>query len=403
MPKFPKITLEFAEPDFTGVSKPKKAAKKEKKKFRSSLSAAAFVADGQVLFVGGDETIEKEPTIELLVRKEAGIYGDHRPFKLSSFIDLPSLEEDEDGWLGEIDFEGFSVHGGYLWFTGSHCCNRKEPKEDDDSAKALERLATVDSGINRYLLGRIPIAEDPETGITLVKRTGVREAGRLHVEGANGDLVDELQSDIHLGPFLTPFLNTKGDPVRLPSKDNGFDIEGIAVEGDRVFLGLRGPVLRGWACILEIRIENDDEGGDFHLTDFGPDAGRLYRKHFVYLDGLGIRDIDIERESDGANHLLILAGSTMASDGPARVYRWKNAITEMATGDTVTPKDALQRLEPELPSGEGEDRPEGLTIIPQAFAIGDPPTIRALTVYDSPAEERLVGTHAVLADVVTLR
>ncbi len=36
----------------------------------------------------------------------------------------------------------------------------------------------------------------------------------------------------------------------VPGKDNGLDIEGLAVSEDRIFIGLRGPVLRGWTVIL---------------------------------------------------------------------------------------------------------------------------------------------------------
>jgi hypothetical protein len=29
-------------------------------------------------------------------------------------------------------------------------------------------------------------------------------------------------------------------------------VEGLAVHGDTLCIGLRGPVLRGWACVLEV-------------------------------------------------------------------------------------------------------------------------------------------------------
>ena len=45
----------------------------------------------------------------------------------------------------------------------------------------------------------------------------------------------------------------------LPGKDNGLDVEGIAVAGPRVYLGLRGPVLRGWATIVEIAVTPGDK------------------------------------------------------------------------------------------------------------------------------------------------
>jgi hypothetical protein len=42
-------------------------------------------------------------------------------------------------------------------------------------------------------------------------------------------------------PHFEGFIRTKV----IPGKDNGFDSEGLAVADDRVFIGLRGPVLRG--------------------------------------------------------------------------------------------------------------------------------------------------------------
>lgn len=41
-------------------------------------------------------------------------------------------------------------------------------------------------------------------------------------------------ADPHFAPYLA-----------IPGKGNGFDIEGLAVDGQRLFLGLRGPVLLG--------------------------------------------------------------------------------------------------------------------------------------------------------------
>lgn len=47
--------------------------------------------------------------------------------------------------------------------------------------------------------------------------------------------------------YLTPFLN-------LPSKENGLDIEGMVVLGDRALFGLRGPVIGGSAVVAEVLI-----------------------------------------------------------------------------------------------------------------------------------------------------
>jgi hypothetical protein len=91
-----------------------------------------------------------------------------------------------------------------------------------------------------------------------------RQAARLQQAGAGNLLTETLAGDNHLGPFLS---------FPLPSKENGFDIEELAVRGDRVFLGLRGPVLNGWAIIVEIGVEESD-AGVLTLTPIGPSDGR---------------------------------------------------------------------------------------------------------------------------------
>ena len=64
--------------------------------------------------------------------------------------------------------------------------------------------------------------------------------------------MEALRQDPHLGPFLrTSHGEADGKHARAPlaSKENGFDIEGLAAFDRRLILGLRGPVLRGWAML----------------------------------------------------------------------------------------------------------------------------------------------------------
>jgi hypothetical protein len=56
-------------------------------------------------------------------------------------------------------------------------------------------------------------------------------------------LADLLSGDEHLAPLLV-----------IPSKDNGLDVEGLAAHGESPFVGLRGPVLRGWAVVQGARL-----------------------------------------------------------------------------------------------------------------------------------------------------
>ena len=222
----------------------------------------------------------------------------------------------------EADIEGLARAGSFLWAVGSHSLRRKQIKEKHDGPDAIERLAEVDGQANRQVLLRIPVA-DVDGVPTLVRELevgGVRHVAALL--GKDGDdLREVLREDAHLAPFLP-----------IPGKDNGLDVEGIAVIGDRVYLGLRGPVLRGWAVVLELRPYVDpDDPTRLRLRDFAD--GSPYRKHVLDLDGLGVRDLC----PDG-DDLLVLAGPTMDLDGPVRVYRWRRAAPRpTATWCATTP------------------------------------------------------------------
>lgn len=82
-----------------------------------------------------------------------------------------------------------------------------------------------------------------------------------------------------------------------------------------MFLGLRGPVLRGWAVVLQLQ-PCDLSPTYLSLERSGPRRD-LYRKHFLDLGGLGVRDVRCSGDD-----LLILAGPTMDLDGRVLLYRW---------------------------------------------------------------------------------
>jgi hypothetical protein len=170
----------------------------------------------------------------------------------------------------------------------------------------------------------------------------------------------------------------------IPSKDNGLDVEGLAVSGNRVFLGLRGPVLRGWAMVIELRIA-EAGSGVLALDAIGP-AGEFYVKHFLQIDGLGVRELSIHD-----NDLLVLAGPSMDLDGPVFIYRWKNAL-EAPPGSLTWRKDLTRVVT--VPFAEGHDHAEGLSI------AGLNP-LRVLVSYDSPQPSRLDGADGsgVRADI----
>lgn len=334
---------------------------------------SAVRSDGRCLWVAGDETA----TVERLTASSVGAgveYGSQRSYRLADLVELPGPADDE------ADIEGIGRAGAYLWAVGSHSRKRKKPKSGQGDAKALKRLGKVQDEPNRHVLVRIPVTAD-EDGLPALAREVVADGERrtAAVLGGRGhSLTDLLADDEHLGPFLA-----------VPSKDNGLDVEGVAVQGERVHLGLRGPVLRGWAVVLELRpYVDDDEPGALRLRALGPD-GEPYRKHVLDLDGLGIRDLC----PDG-DDLLVLAGPTMDLDGPVRVYRWHGAAGVDAP--EVVRGDEISRVL-ELAYGEGDDHAEGIALVDSPDgAAGER---RLLVVYDSPASARVDG-GSIVADLL---
>jgi hypothetical protein len=332
---------------------------------RESLSAVA--QGGRHLWLGCDETA----TLERLTDLGGGHWGEHRTFSLADVLDLP--EDDDD----EVDVEGLAWDPPYLWVVGSHSRKRGKPDADDDVEAVARALAGVDKDENRYILARIPLEEDAESGGMVPRRScpdprdpgKTLTAARLTGKGRHNKLIRLLRKDPHLRKF-----------IKLPGKDNGLDIEGISAVGGRLFLGLRGPVLRGWAMVLEVQPVQAGKPERLKLKRIGPD-GRRFRKHYLDLDGLGVREI-----THTGDEMLVLAGPTMDVRAAAAVFRWRGALATET--DSVGRAPALKRVM-ELPhdvDGPG-DHPEGMC----RFRAEGMSEDGLLVVYDSPARRRQRG------------
>jgi hypothetical protein len=344
-----------------------------------SLSAALF-AKGH-LWVASDEAT----SVERLSTSDNLTFDRHRSFPLSDLVRLPALDTDFDQ---EVDIEGMEFQGDFLWVVGSHSIKRKNIKKvkngiADNGPGQIKRLAKIERAGNRYLLARIPMVSNAQTGaVELSASAGNSRSAQLPGGVDTNALTDAIkgngqgQGDPHLAPFMD-----------IPGKDNGFDIEGLAIAGERVFIGLRGPVLRGWAIILELSF-NPDAGSHLELKDIGL-GGRLYRKHFLQLKGLGLRDMFF-----AGTDLIMLAGPTMDLDGPTAVLKWEGAAN--SNSDSIIRSSDLRMLFT-VPHGDGNDHAEGMTMMP---ADGTP--ARVFIVYDSPANHRIVGGNSVRADVFRL-
>lgn len=346
----------------------------DKKPVRDGLSSVVKVGD--YIWLACDEGVSLER-----LKKTADGYHEHTMYKLSDYIDLSEEE------ISEIDIEGIDFENHYLWLTGSHGLKRKKPSEEDKVKKQIKEIAKVESEPNRYVLARVPLVIDAEKGEPVLCKSCPNPddpdkkltAACLKGDINSNELMDALKKDKHLKHFL-----------KIPGKDNGFDIEGLALDGSRVFLGLRGPVLRGWAIVLEIEMEESDEH-TLQLKSIGP-KDKKYKKHFLDLAGMGIREL-----SPAGKDLLILAGPTMELDGTIALYRWKNALEyTKEVKKSLAYEEAVERVM-DIPHGTGEnagkDKAEGITLIAEH---------ELLVVFDSPAKDRKIGKTSVIADIYAM-
>jgi hypothetical protein len=343
------------------------ASASDPEEFTLDLSAAVQI--GTELWLGTDEGTR----LARLRPDPEGGYGDVGWYPLGELLDLPGGDDDE------IDVEGLGYDGDALWLVGSHSPRRQKPDDDESDEERVRRLARIKRRGNRYVLARLPLAREAASSAAFPVRRAEdgRRAARLAGGRRRNLLTDALRDDRHLGPFM-----------RVPGKDNGFNVEGLAAAGGHVFLGLRGPVLEGWAVILVVAPEPDPD--DDELLRLGPVGSRKrsYRKVFLDLQGLGIRDLHLDGDD-----LLILAGPTMALRSDAVVVRWRGGGGQ--ADDAMVTRDRLEHVL-DLPYGSGTtesvDHPEGIAVVEEGRNRS------LLVVYDSPSPRRRLGEFGVVAD-----
>lgn len=327
------------------------------RKLLKNFSAATRI--GSSLFVAADE----RAAIERLSDTGDG-WSDHRRFEIGDFLDV-------DDKLAEADLEGLAVDDDWLWVLGSHARTRPKPEKEEGECIDLDLLSNLKDTRSRCLLGRLPLVEEGKGRLPL-KKDGHRRAGMLPQGKHGGALAKALKHDPLIGPF-----------TRIPAKEGGLDIEGIAVCGNRIALGLRGPVIAGHAVLLELEVGAKKSG---RLELRGKPVKRL-----LAMEGLGIRDL---KRCGG--DLLILAGPTTALSGPCALYRWRDWAEDPPQDETKVRLHRPERLF-DIPFGRGFDHPEGLALWGEEGERG------ILIIYDSPAKDRLDRAgQAIEADLFDL-
>lgn len=256
-----------------------------------SLNLSGLALVHGMLAVCGDETAQ----FDLLKRD-----GDH--FQV---VASPSLGK---GGI-ELDLEGMTAEGNTLYIIGSHSLARKAADPGKSYKNNLKRILQVNKDKNRQRVFRLEIDEAGEI------------KSRKHIS-----LQNVLMDDPLLGRFTS-----------LPSKENGIDIEGIAARDQTLFIGFRGPVLRG--NYVPVVVLDFDDPEDYELL-------------FVQLDGKGVRDI---AAVDGG--FLILAGPVGDAPADYRFYFWDG---EDCLAGTDSPGGKCEPLgDIEVPDG---GKAEGLAV-----------------------------------------
>lgn len=250
-----------------------------------SVSGAAVVGD--FLLLVSDEV--KDPTVVQVLKKDGATY------KAIGQVRLPAGDD-------EADLEAVAADGSMVYVTGSHASTRKIKGDEIDAPKRNPP---------REQFFRFKLNPDGTHG---------------SVEGPKS-----LASAIETNPALKGMIG-------VASKENGIDIEGLAVKDNRLHFGFRGPVLRGgWVPVVSTTWENPK--GDAQVR-------------FVQLDGRGIRDIAVVDQG-----FLILAGPVGDADFSYRLYLW-DGVDELPRGE-----DGPKPLRLAEFSDLGKGKPEGLAVL----------------------------------------
>ena len=267
---------------------------------------SAIASFGDFLAIGSDESKRKIQILE----KEENFYK----FQPNLEIELPASAENEDQ---EIDIEGMSIsNGDTLFIIGSHSLKRLKVKTKNSYLKNRERITRVIPEDRKNTIFKLTL--EPQTG--KLKKT--EKIKIINIKAI-------IEHDSVLGIF-----------TKIPSKENGVDIEGIASDGDTLYIGFRGPVLRDNYVPVMV-IDEFKDPSDYELR-------------FVDLQGSGIRELT--KVKDG---FLIIAGPVGDGLGIYQLYFWDGL--DCIPGKDRQKKAQLKLLD-EIPCPE-KGKAEGITVM----------------------------------------
>jgi hypothetical protein len=260
-------------------------------KFPEAGDVSGVAVRGDLMLLISDETAQ----VEVLRKTADGGYE----------VGVPVVLGEKQS---EMDLEALALDGDTVYVVGSHGKVRPKLKPRETHAQSREKLTQVEHRPAYDRLVRFKLDADGKA--TSVERATLRPA-------------------IEADPTLKAFAG-------IPGKENGVDVEALAARGGKLFVGFRGPVLRGnYVPVM--------------VTEFGSPTGEL---RFVNLGGRGVRDL-----APVNGGFLILAGPVGDGPGSFQVYFWNG-------------NDCLPKAEPggacallaEVPSSGGE-KAEGMFVL----------------------------------------
>jgi len=226
----------------------------------------------------------------------------------------------------EFDLEALAVSGNRFYAIGSHALTRRsaDDRKRRTQAKNLERMReAVGEREERQVLFRLDVGRDGSI------------AGQPS-SGVQAIIKAEAQRGAEEEGVLARALG-------VPSKENGVDIEGLAADGQSLWVGFRGPVLRhGYVPVLRVSVR-------------GFPAIEREELLFVQLDGRGIRDL--VRLSDG---FLVLAGAVGDSDQSTQLVYWDGRSCVAGAGAKPCVTKVLGEIAPVKEPG-ADQSPDGRT------------------------------------------
>ena len=277
----------------------------------------AVRADGEHLWVAGDETA----TIDRLVLDSATAptrAGRQRSFRLADLVQLPGPPD------GETDLQGWPAAAGGCGRSGRTRWCAAGPSRSTTTRRWSAGSASCGATRTGSSSCGSPCSWASTATPSRCASPATAAARRWSAPRMRRPWSTCCAPTPHLAPFLA-----------IPGQDNGFDVGGLAVVGDRLYVGLRGPVLRGWAVVLEVRPAQDPtDPGRLALGIF-PEGVR-YRKHVLDLGGLGRpRPVPGRRRPAGAggpDDGAVGAGAGAPVAGRGRRRRWAGGARRRAAG-----------------------------------------------------------------------